>query len=46
MTDSELLASVQAELVWDLAVNDSGIVASVKGGVVALEFKKKLLVGS
>jgi osmotically-inducible protein OsmY len=36
MTDSELLASIQAELTWDLAVDDSGIVVSVKDGVVAL----------
>jgi osmotically-inducible protein OsmY len=36
MTDTELLASVQAELTWDLAVDDKGIVVSVKDGVVAL----------
>ncbi len=36
MTDSELLASVQAELRWEPSVDDRGIVASVKDSVVAL----------
>lgn len=36
MMDNELLASVQAELAWDPAVDDRGIVVSVQDGIVAL----------
>lgn len=36
MTDNDLLASLQAELAWDPAVEARGIVVAVKDGVVAL----------